>query len=122
MLIHKETMGVLDQYWSGTYVAVGQDRTPKMVEYTLHMDGFAADQWWEVPRMSSLGRRLRAVYPWCDPVVDDTGQLVDIVVWPDWRRAGLPEPPAPMAEPATQAPKRRRQRRPRGLFANLLNC
>lgn len=116
MLIHRSTMGILDQCWTGRYVQRGQDREPEMVECTFAGTGLPETDWWEVPRMSSLGRRLRAAYPWCDPVVDDTGQLVDIVVWPDWRRAGLPAP-----EGAEQTAPKKRRRRGKGLFADLLN-
>ena len=108
MLIHKESLGVLDQYWPGDYTMEGQERVPRMVEYTLAGTGLSPDDWWEVPRRSQLGRQLRASYPWCDPVMDDQGQLIDIVAWPVWRRDGLPEPPA---ETPREPPKKRRQRR-----------
>ena len=56
MLIHKQTMGVLDQYWSGLYVSVGQERVPQMIEYTLANTGLSPADWWEIPRLSRRPR------------------------------------------------------------------
>ena len=123
MLIHKQTMGVLDQYWSGLYVSVGQERVPQMIEYTLANTGLSPADWWEIPRLSRLGRWVRMVYPYCDPITDDRGELIDVTMWPAWRQVGLAEPPAEAVVDELQptpAKKRRRQRRSCGLFADLL--
>ena len=81
MLIHKETMGVLDTYWTGTYrleVSTGL-QTPVEQEYSFcTAPELSPAEWWEVPRNSKLGRKLRMYYPWVDPVVDETGELMDV--------------------------------------------
>lgn len=108
MLVHKATMGVLDQFWTGRYrKAPTGGEEPVMAEYTLENTPLSPDEWWEVPRGSALGRKLRRHYPFCSPAVSEDGSLDGVSVWPRWRREGLSAPPAP-------APGRRsRQRRRR---------
>lgn len=81
MLIHKQTMGVLDTYWTGSYrleVSTGM-QVPVEREYTYKSaPELSAAEWWEVPRNSKLGKKLRMYYPWITPVVDEAGELVDV--------------------------------------------
>ncbi len=120
MLVHKRTMGVLDQYWTG------ENRTepdgnvyPVMAEYTLAGTGLDAADWWEVPASSPLGRSLRIYYPYCSPVTDEAGELIAVRPWPPWQRYG--EAPPEELCPDRTPPKKRRQNRKSGLFAALLN-
>lgn len=121
MLIHKGTMGVLDSFWTGEFIQVGVERVPIMAEYTLANTELDPKDWWEIPRTSRLGRFIRLSYPWCDPVVDEAGDLIWVEPWPAWRRDGLPEPPdVPQETETTQLKRRRRPRRRRGIFEDLL--
>ena len=81
MLIHKRTMGVLDTYWTGktrldpstgAQVPVEQEYTGRTAPELSPAD------WWEVPRNSKLGKKLRMYYPWVTPVTDEAGELVDV--------------------------------------------
>ena len=107
MLIHKETMGVLDQYWTGRYAGAQGTLVPVMAEYTLMQGGFSPDEWWEVPRGSALGRYVRTVYPFCTPVLDAEGGLVGVRAERDAR--------PPDALPA----KRRRRRKKAGILEDM---
>lgn len=81
MLVHKRTMGVLDTFWTGAYRLDPRMGTlvPVEQEYVRQsVPGLDAEDWWEVPRRSKLGRKLRLYYPWVEPVVDETGELVDV--------------------------------------------
>lgn len=113
MLVHKQTMGVLDQFWTGRYETVMNVRVPAMAEYTFANTGLDPSEWWYVPRASRLGRRLRAVYPCCIPETDGNGELTGI-------RAMIPDrTPAPQTG---SVPAKTRRQRPRkgGLLGDWL--
>ena len=81
VLIHKSTMGVLDTYWTGAYRLDPKSGVQVSVEqeYTLQtIPEFSPEEWWEVPRGSKLGKKLRMYYPWVTPVVDEAGELTDV--------------------------------------------
>ena len=81
VLIHKSTMGVLDTYWTGAYRLDPKSgvQVPVEQEYTLQtIPEFSPEEWWEVPRGSKLGKKLRMYYPWVTPVVDEAGELTDV--------------------------------------------
>ena len=81
VLIHKSTMGVLDTYWTGAYRLDPKSgvQVPVEQEYTLQtIPEFSPEEWWEVPRGSKLGKKLRMYYPWVTPVVDESGELTDV--------------------------------------------
>lgn len=116
MLVHKTTMGVLSWYWTGRYKkAPDGTTTPIMVEYTFdsHPE-LLPDEWWEVPARSRLGRALIAAYPYCEPVVDGMGDLIDIA------RTDPAERSAQGGRKEEQIPRQRKQRRRKGMFSHLL--
>ncbi len=109
MLVHKATMGVLDRFWTGRHrKPPGGGEEPVMAEYTLENTGLDPAEWWEVPRGSALGRKLRRYYPFCSPAVSEDGSLDGVTAWPRWKREGLSAPPAP-AGPGRRSRQRRRR-------------
>ncbi len=109
MLVHKATMGVLDQFWTGRHrkTSAGGEE-PVMAEHTLENTPLDPAEWWEVPRESALGRKLRRYYPFCSPEVSADGRLDGVTVWPRWRREGLSVPPAPPGKDRRSRQHRRR--------------
>ena len=105
MLLHKATMGVLDTIWTGRYAAARTGRYPVLLKASLDLCGLDPGDWWEVP--SHLVVRARRSYPWMDPVVSETGELLDLIPWPEWRIYGE-RPPEP--DPAPKTGRRRRRR------------
>ena len=101
MLIHKQTMGVLDTFWTGENHLDTKSglQVPVEREYTFRTaPELSPEEWWEVSRGSKLGKKLRMYYPWVDPVVDEDGGLTDVEIQreaPDGdaeaRRAALKE-------------------------------
>ena len=101
MLIHKQTMGVLQTYWTGAHRVVPGSAVPEpvMKEYTFRAaPELSPEEWWEVPMSSKLGKKIRMYYPWITPVVDEAGELTDVEIQrevPDGeaeaRRAALKE-------------------------------
>lgn len=83
MLIHKSTMGVLDTFWTGAYRLEAPTglQIPVNQEYSFQTaPELSPTEWWEVPRGSKLGRKLRMYYPWVDPIMDEAGELTDVEV------------------------------------------
>ena len=83
MLIHKSTMGVLDTFWTGENHLDTKSglQVPVEREYTFRTaPELSPAEWWEVPRSSKLGRKLRMYYPWVDPIMDEAGELTDVEV------------------------------------------
>lgn len=83
MLIHRATMGVLDTYWTGAYRTVPGSliREPVYREYSFTAaPELNPSEWWELPRSSRLGRKVRLYYPWITPVVDEAGALTDVEI------------------------------------------
>lgn len=81
MLIHKETMGVLDTFWTGKTRLDPKSghQVPVEQEYTFRTaPKLSPEEWWEVPRLSKLGKKLRMYYPWITPVVNAAGELTDV--------------------------------------------
>ncbi len=109
MLVHKATMGVLDQFWTGRHRKVTDGgEEPVMAEHTLENTPLDPAEWWEVPRGSALGRKLRRYYPFCSPVVSQDGSLDGVNVWPRWKREGQSAPPAPSGRERRSRQRRRR--------------
>lgn len=108
MLVHKRTMGVLTYRWTGQYRKdISGVKTPVFAPWTL-ADVPDPGEWWEVPGRSVLGRRLRACYPFADPVIGDGGALVDIVPWSKARIYGEPPPAPPPPKTDRRRPRRRK--------------
>ena len=74
-------MGVLDTFWTGSYRLEASTglQIPVEQEYTYkNAPDLDPAEWWEVPRNSKLGKKLRMYYPWVTPVVDEDGALTDV--------------------------------------------
>ena len=83
MLIHKQTMGVLDTFWTGENHLDPKSglQVPVEREYTFRTaPDLSPEEWWEVSRGSKLGKKLRMYYPWVTPVVDEAGELTDVEI------------------------------------------
>ena len=81
MLIHKQTMGVLDTFWTGENHLDTKSglQVPVEREYTFRTaPELSPEEWWEVSRGSKLGKKLRMYYPWVTPIVDESGELTDV--------------------------------------------
>ena len=113
MLVHKQTLGVLETApWDGSFRTVNGERTPVLRRAALDRLELDPAEWWEVPDGSALARAIRLCWPWFDPVVAE-GELVGAERWPPWRVYGEPEPPRDETAPPVQ--KRRRVGRRAGL-------
>ena len=111
MLVHKQTLGVLQWYWDGvSYVTFDGVRRPKMAPVTPETYDLEDGQWWQVPNGTPLARKIALSYPFFDPVLAE-GELVDVEVWPAWKRYGEEAPPA---ETPPTARRKRYNRRRRG--------
>lgn len=81
LLIHKETMGVLRDVWTGAFrrtMAGGLE--PVMCPVRLaDLPDLDANAWWEVPAASPLGRKALRYYPWMEPVSGPDGALLDVI-------------------------------------------
>lgn len=111
MLIHKRTLGVLQWYWDGvSFLTFRGETVPKLAAVTRETYELEAEDWWEVPNGTPLARKIALSYPFFDPVVAG-GELVNIRVWPAWRRYGEEEPEAAPALPARPARRRKYNRR-----------
>lgn len=122
MLVHKQTMGVLDRLWTGLYTQ-GPDGGMVPLERPARLtDVDDPENWWEIPNAGPLYRRVRDNYPWIKPRTGPDGELL----WVD-----LPEDPERQAraEAAQEALRQEargrgyrsagRARRPKGLFGFL---
>lgn len=71
-------MGVLDSFWTGRY-ELRKDGSLRPIErnFTLS-DVDNPEEWWELSSKSKLAKRIKMLYPFIEPIVDDNGQLVDI--------------------------------------------
>ena len=86
MVVHKESLSILESLpWDGSYkrrlaemVPYFQDATKK----SLASIGVDPEEYWEVKSFSVLAKKIRACYPWFDPVVNEEGVLVDVRPWP----------------------------------------
>lgn len=81
MLVHKRTMGAIEYVWDGEYKPTGINGRyeAKMRQVKLE-DVDYPDEWWYVPSGSALARKVNMYYPWIEPVVDNDGCLVDVVL------------------------------------------
>ena len=72
---------MLDTYWTGAFrldPSTGL-QIPVEQEYSFcTAPELSLAEWWEVPRSSKLGRKLRLYYPWVTPIVDEAGELTDV--------------------------------------------
>ena len=74
-------MGVLDTFWTGETRLDPKSglQVPVEREYTFRTaPELSPEEWWEVPRGSKLGKKLRMYYPWVTPVVDEASELTDV--------------------------------------------
>lgn len=69
MLIHKRTMGIIEEEWTGTVL--------RPVTLANHPE-LDRDDWWELPGTSPMARTARIYYPWLEPEVDEDGCLIGL--------------------------------------------
>lgn len=124
MLIHKGTMGVLDTFWTGSYrldPSTGL-QIPVEQEYTYkNAPELNPAEWWEVPRNSKLGKKLRMYYPWVTPVVDEAGELTDVELQREAPDGALEARKAALKEEAARRGYRAAGKvRPKGLMPFLV--
>ena len=116
MLVHKATMGVLLDLWTGEHrrdPVTGKD-IPILRAATL-ADVPDPEGWWVVPANTPLGRRILRYYPNLVPVVGEGGELLDAL--PD-----RPEKPEPdRSEAQARGYKKRTRLRPKNLFDFMRN-
>lgn len=111
MLVHKQTLGVLQWYWDGeSYVTFDGVARPKMAPVTLENHDLSADEWWQVPNGTPLAKKIALCYPFFDPVVAE-GELVGAEAWPAWRRYGEVEPEQTVANLRPKRHKYNRRKR-----------
>lgn len=84
MLIHKKTLGVLTTVAAcyGSVVGEITATVDNLRRLGIRID---ACDWWFVPNGSPLARRISLCYPDFTPVLDEAGELRDIVDLRAWR-------------------------------------
>ena len=90
-------MGVLEYIWTGQHrrdrngAQIPLEKQAKLLDFP-ELD---PDDWWEISSDCALAKRLRTIYPFCDPVTGPNGELVDVLPWgqkedttvqEEWRR------------------------------------
>ena len=84
LLIHKETMGVLDYVWTGSYRHTPSgEKIPVRRRATLEylrkqFPELDPAEWWELPEDHPLTTLILRNYPWLTPVVGPDGELLDV--------------------------------------------
>lgn len=114
MLVHKQSMGILTEYWTGKFyksTKTSNTQIPVLEKYTPEdILNFDPSEWWDVSAKTTIGRKILRYYPFCDPVISDDGELLDVIPWPSWKIYGEPEPEEiPVMD--KPKPKQRRRRR-----------
>lgn len=61
MWVHKRSRGVLPE--------------------KMALTELSPEAWWQVPDRTTLGRKILRLYPAFDPVINDKGQLLDVIPW-----------------------------------------
>ncbi len=81
MIVHKQTMGALDGMWSGEYRTGPRGISEPLIRSVWLKDLPELDptDWWEV-HDKRLANKVRTHYPWIVPVVDEDGELADVIV------------------------------------------
>lgn len=119
MLVHKQTMGIIDRVWTGDYMT-DQNGVRIPIERKVILDDVdSPDDWWEVSTDSSLGKRIKKFYPFITPIVDNDGNLVDVVSINEYDEAEEQLKKIKMEEMANRGYKNRRGARPLGLMPFL---
>ena len=78
MLIHKRTMGILDQVWFGQYRKTAAGRILPAEHPCTLADVEDPENWWEVPSRGALARQAKLHYPDIVPVTDEEGNLIGV--------------------------------------------
>lgn len=77
MLVHKRTLGVIETIWTGEYAT--NHGTSYPVDSQIHIaDVDDPDEWWELPKDSKLAAKIRKLYPWMTPEIDEQGNLIGV--------------------------------------------
>ncbi len=81
MLVHKETMGVIDSIWTGKYERVKGESIPRPVYVQLTLaDVSDPENWWEIPSHGPLYKNILRNYPWITPKTNEKQELVGVVI------------------------------------------
>lgn len=84
MLIHKRTMGILDRVWTGRHTRTQNGTLLPMERLAVLSDVDSPEDWWEIPSLGALAKKVRRYYPLLRPVTDEEGHLVGVVpLYPD---------------------------------------
>ena len=113
MLVHKRTMGVLDLIAVEVSKPLPGGDTIRLLSATMQsLDGLDPAEWWEIRRDSPLGRKCRVYYPLMEPILDESGALIDVrPIQADELDAG--DDPIPLQRPPSI------RRRPKNLMPFL---
>lgn len=103
-------MGVLTYFWNGKFMKYESNTQIPVLETFTPKDvpDFDPDEWWIVNVNTTIGRKLLRSYPFCDPVINDKGELLDIIPWPTWKIYGEPEPKEILNKPKSKQRRRRK--------------
>jgi len=121
MLIHKATMGILIDVWTGQ---TRRDSTGQLVPIyrpisLCDFPDLNAEEWWELPNDHPIAGKLKRYYPWLTPIISAEGALVDVIptqVQTKTTDAGDAEA---QAEAARRGYKNKKHLRPLGMFQFL---
>ena len=108
MLVHKGTLGVLEQVWRGAY-RQGPDGRREPAYHAVTLSDYPdvdPEDWWEIPNQSALARKLRRYAPWAEAITGPDGALIDIQ-------------PIKEQTPAAEKDYRKNARRPTGVMPFL---
>lgn len=121
MLVHKATMGVLDEIWDGTYRKQADGSYAPVSRHTNMADfpELSPEDWWEIPDTSPLAARILRSYPFICPVMAENGELLDVVPLSFADQEREAEKKTLDAEAARRGYKKRGCVRPKGLFPFL---
>lgn len=78
MLVHKATMGVLVEIYTGEVGYNSNGCTYPVYRAPTLEDVDDPDEWWEVPPGTAFSKTLAHYYPNLIPITDENGQLIGV--------------------------------------------
>ena len=115
MLVHRSTMGVLLDIWTGEHrwdPVAGENIPAMRPAKPGDVPDYDPAEWWEVPADTPLGRRILKYYPALTPVVGEGGELLDALP----EQPEKPDPETAKLEARARGYKKRTRLRPKNLF------
>lgn len=108
MLVHKETLGVLETApWDGQFRVIDGVKIPLIRRASLENLELDPAEWWEIPNNSTVAHIIHSCWPWFDPIIEND-ELIDAIRWPSWRIYDEPEPASKEVKPSKKKRPRRR--------------